>query len=364
MPPPFMPQGGNNNININNNINYAMSHPAQQQHLQQQQQPSQQQNQQQHQHHQQQQQGFATRNIPIQVPSSQANHPSSSFPNQMFAGAQSVSNKVASASRKAMEALSQTGSTTTNQQYAPPYGYGSRPSGRSSRKEVNPDDVAFGRGFHDPEGQKILNYDDNTVSSISGISEPSSGMLGSGIGDSSMMNMSLKSNFSLTNSLRLNSLRGTTSINNYNTNKQQQQQYDPMAMSGSGLSGSIKSFGGSLTRSNSFPDMNCVVEGDNWKSIMEGEEDLLAAETALKNSSGGGGSRIGARNSSAMSIGSLMDVQSNASSTQWLAAAGLNYPTSQMPDDRSFMDKSFMSSAMMSADLDALDLASSERLNL
>jgi len=109
--------------------------------------------------------------------------------------------------------------------------------------------------------------------------------------------------------------------------------------------------------------MNCVVEGDNWKSIMEGEEDLLAAETALKNV-GGGGSRIGARNSSAMSIGSLMDVQSNASSTQWLAAAGLNYPTSQMPDDRSFMDKSFMSSAMMSADLDALDLASSERLNL
>ena len=148
--------------------------------------------------------------------------------------------------------------------------------------------------------------------------------------------------------------------------QQQQQQYDPMAMSGSGLSGSMKSFGGSLTRSNSFPDMNCVVEGDNWKSIMEGEEDLLAAETALKNSGGGGGGgRIGARNSSAMSIGSLMDVQSNASSTQWLAAAGLNYPTSsQMPDDRSFMDKSFMSSAMMSADLDALDLASSERLNL
>jgi hypothetical protein len=351
MPPPFMPQGGNNNININNNINYAMPHPAQQQRLQQQ-------------HQQQHQQGFETRNIPIQVPSSQANHPSSSFPNQLYSGAQSVSNKVASASRKAMEALSQAG-PTTNQQYAP-YGYGSRPSDRS-RREVHPDDVAFGRGFHDPEGQKILNYDDNTVSSISGISEPaSSGMLGSGIGDSSMMNMSLKSNFSFTNSLRINTLRGTTSTNNNNNKQQQQQQqqYDPMAMSGLGLSGSIKSFGGSLTRSNSFPDMNCVVEGDNWKSIMEGEEDLLAAETALKNSGGGGGGRIGARNSSAMSIGSLMDVQSNASSTQWLAAAGLNYPTSQMPDDRSFMDKSFMSSAMMSADLDALDLASSERLNL
>jgi hypothetical protein len=354
MPPPFMPQGGNNNININNNINYAM-HPAQQQHLQQQQPLQQQQQQQQH------QQGFETRNIPIQVPSSRANHPSSSFPNQLYSGAQSVSNKVASASRKAMEALSQAG-PTTNQQYAP-YGYGSRPSG-GSRREVHPDDLAFGRGFHDPEDQKVLNYDDNTVSSISGISEPaSSGMMGSGIGDSSMMNMSLKSNFSLTNSLRLNSLRGTTSIIN-NNNNNRQQQYDPMAMSGLGLSGSIKSFGGSLTRSNSFPDMNSIVEGENWKSIMEGEEDLLAAETALKTSGGSGGGRIGARNSSAMSIGSLMDVQSNASSTQWLAAAGLNYPTSQMPDDRSFMDKSFMSSAMMSADLDALDLASSERLNL
>merc|ERR1719162_2121845 len=110
-----------------------MSHPAQQQQLQQQQ-PLQQHQQQHQQHqHQQHQQGFETRNIPIQVPSSQANHPSTSFPNQMFSGAQSVSNKVASASRKAMEALSQAGSTTTNQQYAP-YGYGSRPSGRSSRK--------------------------------------------------------------------------------------------------------------------------------------------------------------------------------------------------------------------------------------
>merc|ERR1712188_24069 len=107
-------------------------------------------------------------------------------------------------------------------------------------------------------------------------------------------------------------------------------------------------FGGSLTRSNSFPDRSSVVEGDNWSP-----GDNLLDDPALKPSGG----RIGPRNSSGMSIGSLMDVQSNASSTQWLTAAGLSGPP--MPDD-----KSYMSSAMMSADLDALDLASSERLNL
>jgi len=203
--------------------------------------------------------------------------------------------------------------------------------------------------------------DDNTVSTISGLSEPiSSNMMGSGIGNSSnLMNMSLKSNFSLNNNLRLNNMKGMTTSNSNNNNKQL---YEHVGLSGTGLSGSIKSgFGGSLTRSNSFPDMNSVVEGENWKSIMEADDNLLD-EAALKSS--GGISRIGARNSSAMSIGSLMDIQSNASSTQWLAAAGLNYPTSQMPDDKSLMDKSFMSSAMMSTDLDALDLASSEKLNL
>jgi len=331
MPPPYLPQVNNSNNNINN----YMMHSAQQQH---------------------QQQGFETRNIPIQVPS-QANIPSSSFPNQIYSGAQVVSTKVASASRKAMEVLSQAG-PTTNQQYVS-YGYGKPGGGSGSRREPHPDDVAFGRAFHDPLGENLMNPgDDNTVSTISGLSEPvSSNMMGSGIGNSSnLMNMSFKSSFSLTNSLRLSSLRGMA---NNNSNKPQ---YDRMATSGLGLSGSIKSgFGGSLTRSNSFPDMNSVVEGDNWKSTMDADGNPLDEMTLRL--SGGGGSRIGARNSSAMSIGSLMDVQSNASTTQWRAAAGLNYPP-QMPDDRSFMDKSFMSSAMMSTDLDALDLASSERLNL
>merc|ERR1719171_266562 len=117
--------------------------------------------------------------------------------------------------------------------------------------------------------------------------------MGSGIGTSSnLMNMSLKSNFSANNSLRLNSFRGGA-IN---------RPYDPMAMSGlSGYGGSIKSgFGGSLTRSNSFPDMSSVVEGDNWKSMMESTGDSLLDDPALKSPSG----RIGPRNSSGMSIGS------------------------------------------------------------
>jgi len=335
MPPPFLPQSNSNvNVNMNNLNNFSM-----------QQQPMH-------------QQGFETRNIPMQVPS-QTNIPSTTFPNQMYSGAQTVTNKVASASRKVMEALSQTG-PTGHQQYNP-YGYGRKGAGVGGmwKKEPNSNDFAFDRDFYDPAEQHIMNPgDDYTVSSISGLSEPnSSAMMGSGIGNSSnLMNSSFKSNFSVGNSLRLNNLKGSSTNN--------KQSYDPLAMSGLGLSGSIKSgFGGSLTRSNSFPDMNSVVEGDHWKSIMDADDNPLD-DTALKYpGSSTGSSRIGFRNSSAMSIGSLMDVQSNASSNQWLAAAGLNYPPS-MPDDKSFMDKSFMSSAMMSTDLDALDLASSERLNL
>lgn len=317
MPPPFLPVPQVNNIN-----NYSTRPQSQQPRF--------------FQNQPQSQQGFETRNIPIQV-SAQPKRPS--FPNQLYSGAQNVSNKLALTSRKAMEALTQAG-TSSQQQFAP---Y-ERPG-----RNTHPDELAFGRAFHDPEGHSIMSSD-NTVSTISGLSEPaSSNMMGSGIGTSSnLMNMSLKSSFSANNSLRLNSFRGGTTNRSYDP-------IAPMAMSGlSGYGGSIKSgFGGSLTRSNSFPDMSSVVEGENWKSMMESPGDSLLDDSALKSPGG----RIGPRNSSGMSIGSLMDVQSNASSTQWLAATELSVPP--MPDD-----KSYMSSAMMSADLDALDLASSERLNL
>jgi len=299
MPPPFMPHNTNND---NSNNVYSSQQPLAQN----------QQNFMRSQHAEN-QPVFQARNIPIQF---NAEPRRSMFANQLYSGTHSTTNKITSASRRAMEALSQAGPTASQQQQYAPYARGQ-------------DYEAFGMAFHDPNGQRMS--DDNTVSTISGLSEPFSSTIGSGMGTSSnLMNMSLKSNFSLTNSLRQSS-RGTN---------------NSMAMSGFGLSGSIKSgFGGSLTRSNSFPDMGSIVEGsDNWK--YEGQLNNNLDEIGEK-------PKIGHRNSSGMSISSLMDLQSTASSTQWLAAAGLSYQD----------DKSYLSSANMSTDLDALDLASSSRLN-
>lgn len=313
MPPPFMSEGNNNNT-------YSSQQASQQQQFMQQHQSL------------QDQQGFETRNIPIQVPLQQGNQ--SSFPShtsQLYHGVQSATNKFGSASRTAMEALSQAGPNMMQQQqqhYAP---YGQ--SGR------HPEDFAFGMGFHG---------DDNTISTISGLSEPVSSIRsGTGRGMSDLMNMSLKSNISLTDSLRLkSSLLGGTSSQNRTYDQLMQggstrsgslKGYDTMMLAG--LNGSIKSgFGGSLARSNSFPDNmngsadNVLFEGDN--------EDENYSDRSMNRR----------RGSSAMSIGSIMDVQSDASSMQWLQASVGNLP---LPDDRSYM-----SSAMMSADLDALDLAS------
>merc|ERR1712025_418801 len=318
MPPPYASQGNNNN---NNNVYSSQQLP---------QQVSQQQQFMQH-------QGFETRNIPIQVPL-QPNQ--TSFPNQIYSGGQSTSSKHGKSSRKAMEALSQAGPTMQQQQQQYPL-YG----GQSDR---HPGDLGFGLSF---QNERMIG-DDNTISTISGLSEPisslttksarsASRMSGYGLTDpvnrtgsgySDLMNMSLKSNISLTDSLRLrSSLRGSlipgasgASIRSNNMD---------MAM---GLNGSIKSgFGGSLTRSNSFPDNMSA-------SFMEYSEEQLL-EDAFERS-------MAPRNSSAMSIGSMIDLQSNASSTQWYQAAVGNLPA---PDE-----KSYMSSAVMSADLDALDLAS------
>merc|ERR1712003_612296 len=103
--------------------------------------------------------------------------------------------------------------------------------------------------------------------------------------------------------------------------------------------GSIKSFNGSLTRSNSFPDN---LNNESFRFV-DGQNNEFGDDASLI----GAGSR---RMSSGISIGSIMDVQSTASSGQWFQTAVGNLP---LPDD-----KSFVSSAMMSADLDALDLAS------
>jgi len=323
MPPPYLPQGNNNN---------AISLQSQQ-FMQQQ--------------SSQNQQGFQTGNIPIQVPVG-ANR--SSFPNQAYSGGQSSSTKFGLTSRKAMEFLNQAVPTMQQQQW--------NPHGGSS--ERHPDDPTFGMTFYDPNSREIS--DDNTISTISGLSEPvssirsgrpsgASDLMGGrySVGTSDLMNMSLKSNFSLTDSMRLRN--GVKSCSSQNKTYDQLMQgaiggsiksgsnksYDPMMLAT--LNGSIKSgFGGSLTRSNSFPDN---MSSDSFKFYGD-ENNLLEEDRSLM------GSRRG--KSSAMSIGSIMDMQSDASSSNWFQGSLSNLP---MPDD-----KSFMSSAYMSTDLDALDLAS------
>lgn len=310
MPPPYMSQGNNNNT-------YSSQQSSQQQ------------------QYMQDQQAFETRNIPLQVPLQGNQSSFRGHPNQMYPDVQLATQKYGSASRKAMEALSEAG-PMLQQQHAP--------------YERHPEELAFGMAFHDPTNPRIIT-DDNTISTISGLSEPISSII-SGRASSSvnrasdLMNMSLKSNISLTDSLRLRpSMRGSSSHNR--TSIYDSLMTDRSSRGGSTkgydgmLNGSIKSgFGASLTRSNSFPDnMN---SSENWN--FGGDDNEFSEEDFDRSMMGG------RRSSSAMSIGSIMDMQSNASSSQWFQAAVGNLP---QPDD-----KSFMSTAMMSADLDALDLAS------
>lgn len=310
MPPPIVSYG--------NKINALSSQQQQQQFMQQ---PS------------QNQQGYQ---VPLQAPLGAMN----SFPNQTYSGGQIGSNKFGSASRTAMEALNQGGQTMQQQQFG---SYGGQPG----------DDM----GFYDPNNSRHM-IDDITISTISGLSEPlssiksgrpsgTSDLMGSGrpsSGASDLMNMSLKSNFSLTDSLRLKTSAKSGASNHHKSYEQlmngsfksgSNKSYDPMVIAG--LNGSVRSgFGGSLTRSNSFPDnMNSDSFRFDGDQVFDGDSSLL------------GGSRL---RSSAMSIGSIMDMHSDASSTQWFQAAVGNLPH---PDDNTFT-----SSAIMSADLDALDLAS------
>lgn len=186
--------------------------------------------------------------------------------------------------------------------------------------------------FHDPNAPRMLS-DDHTFSTISGLSDPVSSL-----GGSNLMTMSLKSNFSLNNSAH-NSLRTGRTGGSFRT-------FDSMATSGFGLSGSIKSgFAGSLGRSNSFSDLDSIARGaDSWKyegQMSEGQINDLDQTMERPRTS----SRF---TSSGMSIGSLMDMQSIASSTQWAQEA-------LRADDKSFVSAAMMS--VTSETLDALDLA-------
>lgn len=315
MPPP-------NNAFVNNNT-YASSSQQQQQ-------------QQMH------SQGFATRNIPIQAPPSNQNTMSSYMPQNLYLGARSISGKAAAVSKQAMSALN--------------------PLSAMYQQQRPPDDIAFGRAFHPPEASPtVLSGTDNTMSTISGLSEtlssalfgPNSLMSGgksqqlqhgsSGIGGSGVQN-SLRLS-SLGGSLRGSSAMHLGSANNWARNVHSINSAANNSLGSSGSSGLIRSF--------SFPDMNSVVEGDNWKSIMEADDEALDNETAMARSVLSSGSRTGGRQSSAMSISGL-SLASNASSTQWLAATGLMPgAAAPMPDDRTYLSG-------MSTDLDALDLANAE----
>jgi len=273
--------------------------------------------------------GFAPRSIPIQAPQGamgQNNNWSYNMPQNLYSGAQSISNKASVASKQAMAAMN-----PNAMMYQPHH------------QQAPPDDVAFGRAFHPPDNRSAMSGTDNTMSTISGLSEP----LSSTFGPNSLMsgkssgqnNTSMQSNTSLRLS-NIHSLRGSSAMNMTSANWGR-----PVTSVGSSASNSLR--GGGLTRSQSFPDVGSVVDGDNWKAIMEANDDVVDNETAMAKSILSNG-----RGSSGMSIsGMSLDMASTASSGQWLAANGLIGPNAPpMPDDRTYMSG-------MSTDFDALDLA-------
>jgi hypothetical protein len=303
---------------------------------------------------------FEPRNIPIPAPRNYQQMLPNNFyqlPNQLYSGARSVTSKVTSASKQAIAALSPIHSSNNDQPLC------------------LPDDIAFGRPFHPPEAAQTLLSSDQTMSTISGLSENlSSNMSGGELRPSALMNMSLKSSGLVNSSLRLSTLHGFRSTNIANRNNVVSGD-SSMGFSGLSAFSSLRGGGGlngdsSLQRSLS---MSSILDGDNWKAIMEADEELLGKTycksilsdggLSTKNSLISGNSinrRMGQRNSSAMSIGGFsfgglsMDLQSNASSTQWLAAVGLGGAPSLHPsqsDERTNM-------STMSTELDALDLAS------
>ena len=285
--------------------------------------------------------------IPIQAPP----HPSLVYalPNQLYSGARSVGQRVATASRHAMDALNQVQSSSA--QY--PHDY--RP----------PDDIAFGRQFHPPSGTVLSS--DNTMSTLSGLSEPLSSGIGMETGSGTIVNEMPPPGgvpAGRSSSLRLSQLNSMTG----STRSQLSHLQSSSRMSD--LSGgSLRSIGrDSLLRSFSFPDMNSITEHQSWKAIMEVDEDGSNGTfpPSILSSGSSGRFSVGSRNSlnrgdpmrgrtqstaSAMSISmaSMSIGSSGTSSQQWLAGIA-SAPLPLMDDGRSILSD-------MSSDLNALDLA-------
>lgn len=328
MPPPF---------------SYQANPYIQQRHQQQQQPPQQQQ-----QPVMQQQQGFEGRTIPIQSPVPNSVY---SLPNQLVPGAASVGRRAPHASRHAMDALSQ------NQGH----------HGEHGRAELPLDNVAFGRQFY-PPADTVLSSG-NTVSTISGISDPISSTIGESAVTSEFGRGSAMSGFS-----------GVSGLSGFDSafsprNSMRSSNRDPnIRMSGFGgpgmprpsraqffeamkagnrfgdLTMSARSLG-SMNRSLSVDDMSTVPD-ESWKPINEDEEMQQQAQPPEASVVSGEmvseryfttSGRAPNRDSSAMSVTSM----SATSSARW--PAGLK-DTPMGDDGRSVLSE-------MSSELHALDLA-------
>ncbi len=289
-----------------------------------------------------QQQAFEGRTIPIQSPLPQAIY---SLPNQFVAGVKNVGRRVTHASRHAMDALSQSGGHTNE----------------TGPNEVPADNTAFGRPFYPPT--RTVLSSDNTMSTISGISDPiSSTMGGSGLmsefgrgsaisGMSGLSGLSGLGSSRSRGSFRAGSSRMTglgASGMGRSSRAHFLEAMKPSKLSESTVSArSLGSFGRSL----SFDNMTGVTEGA-WLTIKEDDQVFQQGhrpETSLLSGEVASGrfslqsARAPRRDSTSMSITSM----STASSGRWLA--GLK--DSNMGDDgRSVLSE-------MSADLHALDLA-------
>jgi len=287
---------------------------------------------------------FETRTIPIQSPMPHAIY---SLPNQLVTGAKSVGRRVANASRHAMDALSHSG------------GHG----GEQQANEM-PEDVAFGRQFHPPAATVLSS--DNTMSTISGITENNSSMVGGGApsgsaisglsgfsGISGMDTSAISPRNSgraghRDTSLRVSHLGLGASAMGPSSRSQFIDAMRASRMSDLTASASGRSMG-SMTRSLSFNDMNSIADNETWNPIMEDEAvfgEAQAPEQSLLSGEASGPFSLASarlRDSSAMSIASF----STASSSRWLA--GLK-DTAMIEDGRSVLSE-------MSSDLHALDLA-------
>lgn len=278
----------------------------------------------------QQTQAFEGRTIPIQMP-----HPNAVYalPNQLVAGAIPAGRRVTTASRHAIDALSH----------------------QNADHRLPEDNEAFGRQFYEP-ANSTLSAGGNTMSTISGISDPISSTIGnsaimSDLGkESTMSGLSGISGLTGIGSAKYSGRSAKASGLGLSGMGRSSRQHFLDAMRNAGTNSALNS----LNRSLSFDNMDMALDASALRTLTQDDDfvsDIQRAEAARNGDnipsdrfSVASGWRPQARDSSAMSIASM----STASTTRWLASMK---NTSMVVDDgRSVLSE-------MSADLHALDLA-------